>query len=851
VTPPSQKSTARKGAEAGQRRWLFGPAVLDESALELRVDGRLAPLERKPLEVLIHLLHHAGEVVTKDELIAALWPGRIVTETVLAKAVGKLRSALADDAQALIKTVHGYGYRLATKVEIVQGQSRGGPHFAFKPGDHPPGRPRWSLVKRLGTGGQGEAWLASHDKTREQRVFKFAIDQLSLGALKREITLFRFLNDSLGEQARIVALRDWNLEQSPCFLEADYVAGGSLTEWAERNGGLAAIPLPTRVDVAAQIAEALAAVHSVGVLHKDLKPSNVLIQSRAVSEPLVLLADFGSGGVLDARRLAALGITRLGFTKSMVLGGGGAGTPMYLAPELLAGQPPTVKGDVYALGVMLYQLVVGEFRRAMSAGWEREVHDELLREIIAEAAQGDVAHRLGDAASLAHRLRALDEERERRRVERAERLRTQEIQQALALAKSSQAVAEFLSRDMFAVVGTRPLRDLTVRELLQAASGKLADRFQDMPLAAAQIHAALGSAFWTMESMEEAMAHLDAALTGFEELDMGGSDLALPVAAQLMTVEFTLGKRLTTLDRYQQILDQGRKASGARHPGVLALRQQMAWMRFCNGEWQRAARELQQVLTDAGDNPVAVSQDTVRMQLGRVLTELEDYPAALSVLKDAHAQLTARHGEKHVTAAHVQALLGVLFARLGRFDEAEAELGRAEALLAEWTEHDSAALLVSVRYGRGQLRLAQGRSAEAIEILEYVLRAVEPLAWMKRSGLIGELQTWLAKAYRAAGRLEDAATTMRTALAVSESTCGSAHPQAQVARLGLAGIVLQQQCPDEARELIASIDRHALAALVGEQHPLVLELAHLEDAVAPAVSRPGRAPVAESGRRLR
>src|SRR5690242_5694429 len=70
----------------------FGRAELDEQRRELRVDGRPVALETKPYELLRVFLHHPGETLSKDELIEAIWPGRVVTEGVLAKCVTKLRS---------------------------------------------------------------------------------------------------------------------------------------------------------------------------------------------------------------------------------------------------------------------------------------------------------------------------------------------------------------------------------------------------------------------------------------------------------------------------------------------------------------------------------------------------------------------------------------------------------------------------------------------------------------------------------------------------------------------------------------------------------------------------------------
>src|ERR1700676_5378205 len=105
-------------AERGRRRWHFAGAIFDERTLELLVNGVDAELERKPLEVLIYLLEHAGEVCTKDELLAGIWPGRILSETVLTKCIGRLREVLGDDDQEIIKTAYGFGYRFVASVRV-------------------------------------------------------------------------------------------------------------------------------------------------------------------------------------------------------------------------------------------------------------------------------------------------------------------------------------------------------------------------------------------------------------------------------------------------------------------------------------------------------------------------------------------------------------------------------------------------------------------------------------------------------------------------------------------------------------------------------------------------------------
>jgi len=93
-----------------------------------------------------------------------------------------------------------------------------------------------------------------------------------------------------------------------------------------------------------------------------------------------------------------------------------------MAPEVLTGRTPTIQSDVYALGVMLYQVVVGDLERPLAAGWERDVGDELLREDIAGFADGRPRHRPRSALEVADRLRTLDERRRRRRAEEEARL---------------------------------------------------------------------------------------------------------------------------------------------------------------------------------------------------------------------------------------------------------------------------------------------------------------------------------------------------------------------------------------------------------------------------------------------
>lgn len=318
-----------------------------------------------------------------------------------------------------------------------------------------PRRPSWVLRERLGEGGFGEVWCAEQEATGETRVFKFCYEAARLRALQREVTLFRLLKESLGDRDDIARIVDWSFDEAPYFLEAEYTEGGNLVEWIDEQGGAGRVSLETRLELAAQIADALAAAHSVGVLHKDVKPTNVLIYEDRDGTPRVRLTDFGIGRVTDAAVLAGKGITVFGLT-GMVASDAEAmseGTRLYMAPELLEGKPASMQADVYALGVLLYQLVAGDLTRALGPGWRRDVPDDLLAEDIAALVDRDPARRPANAAEVAQRLRTLPARRAEREEERRARHEAEAARRALERAHRRRKVAAWIAAAALVVLG--------------------------------------------------------------------------------------------------------------------------------------------------------------------------------------------------------------------------------------------------------------------------------------------------------------------------------------------------------------------------------------------------------------
>jgi WD40 repeat protein/class 3 adenylate cyclase/tRNA A-37 threonylcarbamoyl transferase component Bud32 len=276
----------------------------------------------------------------------------------------------------------------------------------------------WELERPLGEGGFGEVWLGKHTVLKkERRVFKFCFRADRVRSLKREVTLFRVLRERAGQHPNIVNVHDVYLTEPPFYVAMDFVEGNAMPTWIESQGGFDHVPMETRVEIVAQVAEALHAAHDAGVLHRDVKPSNILLQG-TVEEPRAKLSDFGIGQVMS---LEVLGdVTAHGLTQTLVGSSSGSGTQMYLAPEVLRGQASTPQSDIFALGVVLYQAYVRDFSHPLTTDWEENIQDPQIREDLRRCFASDPAKRFTNAERLAESLRAIPERRAAAAARRAE-----------------------------------------------------------------------------------------------------------------------------------------------------------------------------------------------------------------------------------------------------------------------------------------------------------------------------------------------------------------------------------------------------------------------------------------------
>lgn len=824
----------------------FGSAEFDEARFALRVAGLPVDVERRALEVLAYLLRHAGEVVTKDELLREVWAGRITVDKVLPNAINKLRRALGEANAAQVSTQARIGYRLdGTVTRTAVGRVAASP-LALAAGQAVPGRDHFLLQAPLGRSHSGgEVWLAVHGKTHEQRVYKFALDGDRLRSLKREATLLRVLQESPGDTRHFVQVLDWNFEQTPYFLECRY-GGLALDAWAGHH--LAALDTAARIALFLQIADAVATAHAVGVLHKDLKPANVLVEGDA-GQPHTRLTDFGSGHLLEPDRLAQLGITRMGMT---VQEGGASsssgGTPLYIAPELYEGQAPTLRSDVYSLGILLYQLLTGRIGQPMAPGWEAQIEDPLLREDLCAATDGAPERRLGSAAELADRLRRLE-------PRRAEQSRRQQLEEAAqhdhaALARSqarrpfvlalivaltcgvgsalwllqraeqareqarfeadrATALAHFLNVDL--IGRANPLvwakgADANLRELLLAAREGIDERFAAQPGTAAAIHHSLASMFAAADLYPEAEAE---ALRGLELAGRAGS--ALPAAefearALLVRVFGRRGK----LDLAQsQLQELERLVAQAPTPQTAArLSGARAALHMARAETAQAVAPLRAAIAglQAGCAGKASECDAMRVDLiqilalagrdkesreeGRLLIEEARARREDSALLIALAQLALSRAQGEDHAAAEQLLLAaqpVLIARLGENHSRHIHLlGERLAVAFRQADWPRTITLAQAVHERASAKFGPEHASSYVTLLN----------WARTLDEAGQAQAALPKAQEAHAQL------LRLA--------GAASPRTQDAAFVLALILLELGDARRAQPLVDGLDAAVL-----------------------------------------
>ncbi len=643
----------------------------------------------------------------------------------------------------------------------------------------------WRLLGPLGRGGMGEVWLAERQDGAYQR-------QVALKLLKRgldtEAIVRRFRQErqilARLDHPGIVRIVDGGVaEDGRPWFAMDRVDGEPLLAHAAGRR----LDLRARVALVAQVADAVAFAHARLVVHRDLKPANIVVG--ADGRPRLL--DFGIAKLLEETGEQTLTGTGLRLM-----------SPAYAAPEQIRGEPVGTATDVYALGLVLCELVTGQLphqRRAPGV-------EALVRGLDTETAQraSTLLGQVPEATLAAQYGEGGDRRRLLRQV-------AGDLDLIIATAVRPDPAARYATAAAFAEDLRRWLdgRAIAARpESVRARVRGFVRRHRTMvaatALAFAALLAGLAAALWQADQARQqarrAELSRDFLLSLFAEQDpvaraslqarspselvadgidrarrslVDDAALRLDVLGDLAALQARLGDGATAAPLLRELLDERRTVDGEDTPAVAQL--QVALAGALGGadapqalaEAKAAVATLERTL--GPDHPATAR---ARDQLARALLLTGAADDALEHLRRAHAALAATLGADHEETLQVQVSLAVTLENLDRLDEAEAQFLAALAGIRRSAGEQHARLvrpltvLADVRRRQQRYPEAAALMAEAAVLARQVLPARHPM--------VGQLLMRQGDLLRRTGDLDGAGAALAEAGAQLPGTGGAA-----------------------------------------------------------------------------
>lgn len=699
----------------------------------------------------------------------------------------------------------------------------------------------YRVLRELGRGGMGTVYLAEREDVAKRVALKIV-----RGGLADPVSLSRFLRERrvLARLAHpnIASLVDAGVadDGTPWFA-MEYVDGETLLEHADRHR----LAVSDRLALFLEVCAAVSYAHRNLVVHRDVKPSNILVSSDG--EPK--LVDFGIVKLLTSA--ADEGSEVLTVTGARLM------TPDYAAPEQLRGDPVTTATDVYALGLVLYELLTGHRALRPRAPSLREMERVVLQVEPVRPSSAVARSDSREAAALA-RARGTDPAHLRRRLrgdldaivlkalrkdpsERyasvdalAEDLERHLARRPVTARRGSRSyrARRFVERNRTAFAAAllvvTAAAAVGVRErILRARAERMREAARIEAAKAERVTGFLVSLFDAADPFSVGAPGSDTlrlrdylVLRGQQVLAMRGDP---EVKLQVLNAVGRMYTGRALDDRARPVLDSALALALRLHPEgsaevVRALHNLADYHRY-RGDHAASERAYRTAIDVAArrlgpyDEEVAAALNG----LGDLLREAGKYAAADSTLRRALAMEAAIHGRRSREVAHVLNNLGLLLWERGDFDGAEPMLREALSTMRATLPPDHPEL-TAAENNLGLLLSNTGRSAEAEPLLRDALarkrRALGP-THPRVAKALANLATILGRL----GRLAEAESSARAAVSIAERAYGRRNASVATYQRGLALTLL-------ARGKLAEAEAQARAALATEQ--ALLPPTHIE-----------------------
>ena len=335
----------------------FGPFELDVRSGEIRKHGVRLRLPEQSFQLLLMLLESPGEIVTRADIRLRLWPNDTVVDfdKSITATMRRLRTALGDSAETprYIETIAKRGYRFIGEMAPTREPDRPG---KATPAVH------YRLLEKLGEGGMGVVYRAEDDRLGRHvavKLLPFAGGKAPAAALRRfeqEARAASALN-----HPNICTIHGLEEIDGRPGIVMELLAGETLAERLNRGP----VQLSEALAIATQVTSALAEAHAAGVVHRDLKPGNIMLTKNGAK-----VLDFGLAQMTDAG--TAEPAVNQGLPKSGI-----PGTVYYMSPEQMQGNVVDARSDIFSLGLVLYEMLSG--RRAFESVSAADLKNAILK----------------------------------------------------------------------------------------------------------------------------------------------------------------------------------------------------------------------------------------------------------------------------------------------------------------------------------------------------------------------------------------------------------------------------------------------------------------------------------------